>query len=248
MTPSKVCVRCGQLKPLTEFHIRRRSADERRAECKPCRAATRTDHRRGLGRAPSTNPRVNDNYILRKTDQRAAPCIHGAHADCGGFHWKYTGGIDTSGMLPVDVRIARMFGITIARGLPFWCDDENLGFRCVNPHHGPLAGGVWSGSHREVFGEGERGEDAGGFTVAGGRDLSPAAALKALEDYEPPTREDELATRWLAAYGFNDEGEPSAKVDREKARQWLRERGFEVDEVEDEPSADEALDWLRGDA
>lgn len=43
----KVCTKCGEEKPLEEFHVDRRGKDGRQAQCKPCKlAAGRTSYRK----------------------------------------------------------------------------------------------------------------------------------------------------------------------------------------------------------
>jgi hypothetical protein len=202
-------------------------------------------------RVPSIHPSVSDAHILRSTDRQAARCVHDLDDECGGYHWRYSGGHRNAQGLPtVDMRLGRLFGVRVAPGIPYWCDSEELGFKCVNPHHGPAIGGLPQASSHEVFGEDhERGEGlTGGFSVFGGSDLSQAEALRFLEHYRVPNPEDEAGSRWLAAHGFNDEGHPSEKVDRETARKWLRDNGFDLPEEEPTDEQERALAWLRGDA
>lgn len=82
----KLCRRCGELKPLAEFHQRRRSPDGRNYYCRPCQASAMQESRTraALGlTAYRARPRDEVQALeeLREWVQeykRTTPC-----ADCG---------------------------------------------------------------------------------------------------------------------------------------------------------------------
>lgn len=204
----------------------------------------------------------------------AARCFHGEDEECGGYHWRYIGAgnnVPSRGedrrSTTVDRRLAAVFGVVLAPGEPFWCDDEGLGFACVNPAHGPRAGEVRPpavsmvgetiadpGLVGDLFETSEAGEKAdAAFHFMKTSDefgISQNTALRLLDtggSFHPESELDDAASKFLAAAGFNQSGEPSDNVDRENAKRWLRKRGFEVKDEDPDPEVEreEALRWLK---